>query len=272
MMQRTIWFYWSQGMDQAPLVVRKCYQSWADRNPGWRIATLDAGHLAEVGSLDYGSGVIAGLPPNKRADLLRLDLLAHHGGVWADATCFCVQPLDQWLPDRLDSGFFAFDRPGPDRILSSWFLAAHPGNLLAARMFAFMRAYWATPVRREHPELMVRVATRLLQNSPHTRSWWFSPPLRQWLGASPYFALHYAFEKMIRDDPGCAGIWGRTPRISADGPHGLLATGLLAPATPEIRDEIDHRRTPVYKTTWKLDSPAIAADTVLGYLLATVPG
>ena len=30
----------------------------------------------------------------KFSDLLRLRLLSCHGGVWADATLFCVQPLD----------------------------------------------------------------------------------------------------------------------------------------------------------------------------------
>jgi hypothetical protein len=56
-----------------------------------------------------------------------MELLRRHGGVWADATCYCLQPLAEWLPSKLaPAGFFAFDRPAPDRMLASWFLAAQP--------------------------------------------------------------------------------------------------------------------------------------------------
>jgi hypothetical protein len=36
-----------------------------------------------------------------KSDIIRLHLLAQHGGVWADATVLCLQPLDHWLYDML---------------------------------------------------------------------------------------------------------------------------------------------------------------------------
>jgi hypothetical protein len=166
-MPKTIWFVWFQGLRNAPYVVRKCHESWVVKNPGWRVATLDETALSSVASVNYSAGNIAGLSPQHQADLLRLDLLSHHGGVWADATCFCVQPLEDWLPQNLGSGFFAFHRPRPNRIISNWFLAAEPGNALVSRMFERMLAYWGDHAFRNaqrHGQRADPVAARVSAN------------------------------------------------------------------------------------------------------------
>ena len=270
-MPKTIWFLWFQGLDNAPFVVRKCHESWVARNPGWRVATLDEATLPSVASVNYSAGNIGKLPPQARSDVVRLDLLSHHGGVWADATCFCVQPLDDWLPPNLGSGFFAFHRPQPSRMISSWFLAAEQGNVLASRMFECMLAYWGdhTFHSAQRP-LLVKALSRLLRGSARTRGLWFSPVVRDLLGVSPYYAIMYMFEKLVNEDPGCARIWADTPKISAGRPHRLYRAGLLSPATAELRAEIDRREVPLYKTSWKRGGQGIRdipSDSVLGYLL-----
>lgn len=268
---KTIWFLWFQGLDNAPYVVRKCYESWVARNPGWRVVILDETALASVASVDYSAGNIASLSRQHQADLLRLDLLAHHGGVWADATCFCVRPLDDWLVPSMESGFFAFDRPRPNRIISNWFLAAAPGNVLASRMFDQMLAHWGgRRFRNDQRRFLVRTLTRLLSGSARARGWWFSPVLRDWLAISPYFAFMYRFEKLVREDPDCADIWRRTPKISAVGPHRLYRAGLLSPASAGLRAEIDSREVPVYKAAWDLGGQEIPGGSALGYLLDMV--
>jgi hypothetical protein len=270
-MPKTVWFLWLQGMDNAPHVVRKCHESWVARNPGWRVVTLDETTLPAVASVDYSGGNIASLSRQHKSDLLRLDLLAHHGGVWADATCFCMQPLDDWLVPRMESGFFAFDRPRPNRIISNWFLAAAPGNVLAARMFDRMLAHWGDhPYRNDQLRFLVRALTRLLSRSPRTHGWWFSPVLRDRLAVSPYFAFMYMFEKLVREDPDCARTWSRTPKISAVGPHRLYRAGLLSPVSAELRSEIDRQEVPVYKTAWNLGGQEIPAGSVLEYVLGKV--
>jgi hypothetical protein len=267
---KIIWILWLQGIDKAPYVVQRCHESWVKLNPGWQVIFLDERLLANVGSMDYTTGEVSGISRRHAADMLRLDLLANHGGVWIDATCFCMRPLDEWLLSKMESGFFAFDRPGWDRVMSSWFLAAEPENYLVSQMFTFMRTYWnSSPIRHDDRDLHVRIFTRLLQVSPQTRGWWFSYLLRERMGMTPYFALHYGFEKLIREDPECARIWSRAPKISADGPHRLLAAGLLSQVTDSVRAEIDRREVPVYKTTWKLKDSAVSSGSVLAYLLDT---
>jgi hypothetical protein len=268
---KTIWFLWFQGLENAPLVVRKCHESWVARNPGWRVITLDDASLPEYASVDYSTGIIGGLTMQQKSDLIRMDLLSHHGGVWADATCFCVQPLDDWLVQKMESGFFAFHRPRPSRIISSWLLAAEPGNILATRMFEGLLGYWGKHgFRNRQWPLPLKVLTRVLQRSPRTRGWWFSPVIADGLRLSPYYAIMYMFEKLVSEDPDCARAWRDTPKVSAGPPHRLYRAGLLSPVTPELRAEIDRREVPAYKTAWNLGQGGVPAGSVLGYLLEGV--
>jgi|HubBroStandDraft_3_1064219.scaffolds.fasta_scaffold72012_1 hypothetical protein len=272
-MPKTIWFLWLQGLDNAPYIVRKCHESWVARNPGWQVVTLDEATLPTVASADYSTGNIARLSRQHKADLVRLDLLSHHGGVWVDATCFCVQPLDDWLPPNLDSGFFAFHRPRPNRIISNWFLAAEPGNALASLMFERMLAYWGDHAfRNAQRPLLAKALSRLLRGSQRTRSWWFSSLVTETFRVYPYYAFMYMFERLVNEDPECARIWAGTPKVSAGPPHRLYRAGLLAPASAELRAEIDRQEVPVYKTAWNLGGQDIRDDSVLGYLLAGLHG
>jgi hypothetical protein len=267
-MPKIIWFSWFQGLDNAPYVVRKCHESWVAKNPSWRVLCLDATTLRDYASVDYSNDNIGRLSLQHRAGLLRLDLLAHHGGVWVDATCFCVQPLDDWLLPKMESGFFAFRRPAPDRVISSWFLAAEPGNILARRLFNRMLDYWGRhALRSDERKVLVKAFTRLLRVSPQTRAWWFSHLIRDWLAIGPYFGISYGFEKLVREDAECSRIWQRTPRVSAKAPHRLYNLGLLSPASAEVRSEIDRREVPVYKTTWRVKGIAAPSGSILEYLL-----
>ena len=188
--------------------------------------------------------------------------------MWADATCYCLRPLDDWLPPNLGSGFFAFSRPGPDRMISNWFLAAEADNILMSRLYERMLSYWGDHSLRDDRRLLsVRVLTQLLRKSSRTRAWWFSRPVTNGLAISPYYVFHYGFEKLVREDPECAAVWECTPRVSAISPHRLHEAGLLSPVSSTVRSEIDRQAVPVYKTAWKLNDQAIPSDSNLEYLL-----
>lgn len=268
---RVVWFLWFQSLEDAPAIVRSCYKSWISLNPAWRVIALDEASAADFASVDLSSRDIAMLSPQHKADLVRLNLLARHGGVWADATCFCVRPLDEWLPAQMQSGFFAFHRPGPDRIISNWFLAARPGNVLVSRLSEMMHAYWTGPrPRNATRQFLVTRLTRLLGRSRRTRRLWFTRVVRSWLAVCPYFAMHYAFEKLVHDDPACGHVWSRTPKVSADGPHLLHRVGFFSTATDALRARIGQREIPVLKLSWKLEREDIPAGSALGCLMELV--
>jgi hypothetical protein len=201
-----VWFLWFEGIDKAPPVVKECYRSWIDRNPTWDVTLLTRQNVADATGIDPEVAFRRGLSPAHVSDLVRTELLSHHGGIWTDATCFCARSLDLWLPDCMGSGFFAFARPGRDRVISSWFLASERGNAVPTLLHRELDEYWSHTSDTE--KRVIRFALeKVLQWSPRTADLWFSPVIEDRLKISPYYAFHYKFHDLVRSNPECRLIW-----------------------------------------------------------------
>ena len=125
--------------DTAPDLVTACLKSWRDLNYGWEIYVWDDFQARRARShfTRYE------LPVQATSDCLRLKKLSETGGVWVDATVFPIAPLDEWIDDALGPyGFFAPSAPGPDRLVSSWFLAAEQDSPVIDAWKAAAEIYW----------------------------------------------------------------------------------------------------------------------------------
>ncbi|PWV95267.1 capsular polysaccharide synthesis protein [Hoeflea marina] len=140
---RTIWIYWDSGWDQAPALSQDARVSWRVNNPGWTLRDIDLPEAERLLGPDWRRHDLPEtMTPTALSNLVRLSLLQRFGGVWADATTFCVTPLSQWIDVHAAGGFFAFEKPGQDRALATWFLAAEPGNLIVERWLDASWEYW----------------------------------------------------------------------------------------------------------------------------------
>jgi hypothetical protein len=179
---------------------------------------------------------IAAVPkePEAFADQIRIELLHAHGGVWADATAMCALPLDDWLPQRMESGFFAFERPTPDRMIASWFLAASASCNIVAKWRASVAGYWVGREARHE-----------------------------------YFWFHKLFEALYEEDPTFRSDWDATRRLPAR--HALHFAPedrrLTSTATPADFAALASPPSPVFKLTHKLSESA-GADSLLELLCA----
>lgn len=228
---KRIWIYWEQGWDAAPELVRLCRRSWEEKNPDWEVVGLGAGSIHAYMPRSAWEPR-EGMRRNHKANLLRLHLLADHGGVWADATTFCSSPLSVWLPPLMPTGFFAFSRPGADRLLSTWFLAAVPHHPLLQRWRLISLRYWRLVAKADF-----------------------------------YFWFPYLFAELCRSDPSARAVWAATPHVSADGAHRVQWHA----ADPEAREAIARSLAagdvPVHKLDWRLELPRVGDATPLGLLL-----
>jgi len=257
---RRIWFYWHQGRDRAPELVQQCHRSWRIRNPAWEVVDLHADNLADHLSLDGGE--ILRARTQARSDLVRINLLQRHGGLWVDATCFCITPLDDWLGRYAGSGFFAFRNPGADRLLSSWFLAAAPQSYIANTWADAANRYWSGPT----PPKRV-LGPRF---TAHTPRLWLSKPVKEWLRIYPYYWFHYLFRELYGRDPRFRDLWDQVPERAAGEPHAALRKGLHNPIDDSFRREIDQGAVPLYKLNWRAGENATSPDCVLQYLYRTL--
>ncbi|MDZ7755182.1 capsular polysaccharide synthesis protein [Rhodohalobacter sp.] len=271
-MTKTIWTYWHQGFDQAPEIIQHCIASWKKHHPEWEIHLLDQDSVWDhLDRLDLSGDVQKKLGLAHTSDLIRTKLLVKHGGVWADPTCFCVQPLDEWLPDYMDAGVFMFHRPGRDRIISNWFIAANPDDPLLEKIYSALCAYWNSyhfvNLGRKEKSKTEQWLNRIINRNLSWPRIWFSPLMTRLLRLFPYMVYHFKVYDLIRTDKECAAIYQTMNKYPADIPHKMQRFGLLKPLTDEARQWVDEQRSPLYKLTWKLDSPTIPKDSVLYYLI-----
>ena len=236
----------------------------------WKIHLLDANTASDwLEPIPVPEENWKQLPLAHRSDVIRTQLLLRHGGVWADPTLWFADSIDEWLSKRMDSGLFLFHRPGRDRLISNWFIAAEAGNPLLARFYEELCRYW----RENEFETIgftqrraVNVLSRVLHRNLLLPQIWFSKPMIGLFHHAPYMVYHYLFARMVRTDQACATVWEATPRESADAPHRLLRRGLMAPLTPEIEQVLQVADPPLFKLTWKLADPRIPDNSLLAEL------
>jgi hypothetical protein len=162
--------------------------------------------------------------PEALSDEIRVELLRRWGGVWADATAMCAKPLDEWLPQKMTSGFFAFERPTADRMLASWFLAATPRNYIIEKWHDSVLHYWEAHTARDD-----------------------------------YFWFHNLFAAQYAEDAKFRALWDLTPTLPAkhdfhfspDDPR------LRAQPPPGTEDKLKSS-APVFKLTHKLPDQVVS--------------
>ncbi len=140
-----IWLCWWQGIECAPAIVRACVESICRNADGHTVTIItdrnyrDYVHIPDWVMRKVAEGIIT---RTNLSDLLRLSLLAEHGGLWLDATFFCCGPL----------GDLAFGQPlfsikRPDYLHASVASGYFAGYSLACdtahrRVFATIRDFF----------------------------------------------------------------------------------------------------------------------------------
>lgn len=152
-----VWVCWFQGIEQAPKLVQKCYQSLLDNLTTHEIVLITASNLEDY--VKFPSYIIkkwknGEITNTHMTDLLRLELLIQYGGLWIDATVLCTESSDNIPEYYFDSDLFLYQclKPGRDghsHINSSWLISAKTNNkiLMATRHLCY--EYW-----KEHNSLI----------------------------------------------------------------------------------------------------------------------
>jgi hypothetical protein len=197
--------------------VQSCLSTWTRRNPDWEVRSLTADTIGDYveADLPLNEG-----PPAALSDICRIFILREFGGVWVDSTLYCAAPLDSWLDDRLAQGFFAFARPGPDRMLASWFLAAQPQHPIVTAWADLVAEYWRDRTKPDR-----------------------------------YFWFHYLFADAYQQDPALRRAWDAVPKLSANGPHYFAPhyeRRLSRRLRPHVRQRLLSGVDPVYKLTHRI--------------------
>jgi hypothetical protein len=238
-MIKTIYIIWFQGFDNCPEIVKICVKSWKKYNTDWNIVLLDNNNLINYVNLEYYIHDIYNKSISKThlSDIFRSLLLKLYGGLYVDATTFCNKPLNDWLPNYIKKGFFAFSKPGPDRLISSWFLYSNKNNYIIDK--------WCNSILKYYT----------INNKSHT-----------------YFIYNYLFNDLYNSDNRFKKIFDKVPKLSANGfgPHYLQQKGMFNKISIQNKLDIDNKITPLYKLTYKCHFPKYDETILLYYLYSTI--
>ena len=231
---KNIFIMWLQGFDQAPHVVKKCLESWKMKNPSWNVIELDETNLHEYINIEKEIPNIKNknITHASYSDIVRIFLLEKYGGCWVDATTFCNKPLDKWLPEYKKNGFFAFEKPTKNKLLSSWFIACDKDNYIIQTWKKETIQYW------KHHDT-----------------------------TDDYFWFHHLFGNLYENDNSFKQLWDLVPKMSANGPHFLQHNGFLNKISSQVKDHIDNIKTPLYKLTHKYNKERYNDSCNLSYVL-----
>lgn len=234
-MNKNLFIYWNDGFENSPLIVKKCLESWKNKNIKWNIHILNDNNLIKYIDLknyiDISHKIIS---KAHLADIIRVLLLEKYGGCWCDATTYCNIPLDDWLFKYCKSGFFAFRNPGPDRMLSNWFLYSEKNNYIIREWNKYIINYWKEHNKIEH-----------------------------------YFMHHYLFAKVYKNDIIFKKIWNNTSKYDSKFPSILFHYGLEKKINDNIKYIIDVNKLliPLFKLSYKYDNLKVKNDSVINYII-----
>jgi len=181
-----IWLLWWQGWEHAPPLQRWVARSWEVQNPGWTVERLDGPALRELvgDAVPYIWDTRKTISMPARSDIARLALLNKFGGVWADSTLLCMQPLEEWVNGALAAeGFWMYHGAGggmhPSEGPCSWFMVSLQGAPLVATWKAACDGYWRDRGRCEGYFWMDALFRGLWHRDPAFKEAWRRVPYEQ---------------------------------------------------------------------------------------------
>ena len=230
---KVIWFCWLQGIENAPSIVKKCYDS-IKKIEDYEVRVVTAENIGEYIELPefieekHRKGIIGNA---HYADIVRLELLLKHGGTWIDSTVFCS---NKQIPEfYLQSDLFVFRilKPGLDGhniSASNWFISARQNNKILKLTRDLLYEYW-----KKNDSLI------------------------------DYYIFHYFFELAMEAFPEEVK---RIPPASSEPPHVLLLR-LFDTYDENVYNTIMNQ-TCFHKLTYKMDADDIRKeDTFFKHLM-----
>ena len=143
-----IWILWWQGIENAPLIVKKCIESVMSNANKHSVVIIDKNNYAKYIKLpEYIIKKVENqiITITQFSDILRMSLLYEHGGIWMDATIFAVSDFSK---DFSKYSIYSIKHCKFSEyhvckgMWSGFFLAASKGNCIVKLFRDFFLEYW----------------------------------------------------------------------------------------------------------------------------------
>jgi hypothetical protein len=208
MLSKNIFLLWLQGWDKSKWINKQVAKSWEINNPEWKIHYIDLENLKNyVDDIDYIYDINKNISPQAKSDIIRLSLLKSYGGVWADATLLCMQPLNNWVYEAIQpSGLWMYHGHGggmsKETGPASWFIVSEQNGYIINKWKYECDNYWKN------------------NNFAHD-----------------YFWMDFLFKKLFENDKIFEELWLKVPYLycESDGQSHTLARYKMDGNTSHIK-------------------------------------
>ena len=146
-----IWFCWLQGEENLPPIVRCCYNSLRENAGHYKIVFIDEKNFSNY--VDIAPHVMDKFRAGKISrthfsDILRVNLLERHGGLWLDSTILVTEPLNKY-EDILEKPFFTQKFHKEKKFLNRfiypfglWATFTQGTNIMHNPLYAFVKEFF----------------------------------------------------------------------------------------------------------------------------------
>lgn len=231
----TIWQFWDNPSGRTtPGIVKASLKSVDKFKGNFEHKVLDRSTLEDYSDLPgyvldkFRKGQI---DHTHFSDLLRLNVLKNHGGIWLDATGYMTGFIPEYI---LDAEFFVFltgERTHfPYSFIQSCFIRAKKGAFLCDAWYRMCSEYW-------------KKETRKLE----------------------YFQIHLMFKALVEENRTAWKLFEKMPHISEDGIQQLIGNKLLEKFDANEWERIK-KASFFQKTTYKVPQGTDYSGTYLSAL------
>lgn len=143
---RNVWVCWLQGFDNAPDLVKKCYESMVRNITEYNIVKISLDNINEYIEIPkyilekWEKGIISNA---HLSDIIRLELLVNYGGLWLDSTVWCTGDI----PTHIKRNELFVYREGwydSEAVnMGNWLISATPNNHILAETLKLLYIYWS---------------------------------------------------------------------------------------------------------------------------------
>ena len=231
---KVIWQYWHQGVENAPLLIQKCFESVKKFHPDWEVKILSFDTIGEYVTLPekyYDLLAKGKIPIAIFSDVLRLYLLREYGGLWIDSTIFLTDRLND---DILDAEFMVMQKDiatdPAENIMSCFFIRSKSNALLLEAIRRSIENYW------QENDYLVN-----------------------------YFIFEHIATLLANGNDALKTAWAKIPFYSAED-AGILQTRLFDAYDETVFKEIK-QLTSIHKLTYKKSFDHVAEDSFYKFII-----
>ncbi|MBE6391453.1 MAG: hypothetical protein E7042_04535 [Lentisphaerae bacterium] len=231
---KVIWQYWHQGVENAPLLIQKCFESVKKFHPDWEVRILSFDTIGEYVTLPekyYDLLAKGKIPIAIFSDVLRLYLLREYGGLWIDSTIFLTDRLND---DILDAEFMVMQKDiatdPAENIMSCFFIRSKSNALLLEAIRRSIENYW------QENDYLVN-----------------------------YFIFEHIATMLAGANDELKTAWAKIPFYSAED-AGILQTRLFDAYDEAVFNEIK-QLTSIHKLTYKKSFDHVAEDSFYKFII-----